>query len=436
MDRKCASSVQDIITSKPPFGSRKVPFLTEDADVWSQNAWDHVAPPLDQDATILASLARQRAAPVPDDDKHKYNFKPAKHWDNFYKANASNFFKNRKWLHLEFPELVAAAELSAGHRTVVEVGCGAGNAIFPLLAQNRNPELHIHAFDYSSHAVKLVQHNPLYTAPPCGTITASVWDLSSTAPPPDLALRSADILVLVFVLSALHPSEWPRAISNIAQILKPGGLVLMRDYGRHDLTQLRFKAGRLLDENFYIRGDNTRVYFFELDELALLFTGSPAPPTTRVKTQSYESSGADEEDGGGGGGGGGDSGGGDSDERADAPGVPTATTTSSSSSSSSIPDLSPSNPSAPPGSRALPVDRASGADQSTHAIHPYLRDSAALGLAHPLFTIEQLGVDRRLLVNRKRQLKMYRVWMQGKFRRAGTGGSPLVAEPLSDATPP
>jgi len=35
----------------------------------------------------------------------------------------------------------------------------------------------------------------------------------------------------------------------------------------------------------------------------------------------------------------------------------------------------------------------------------------------PPFTTIQLGVDRRLLVNRKRELKMYRVWMQGKFRR-------------------
>ena len=34
---------------------------------------------------------------------------------------------------------------------------GAGNAVFPLLSANQNPDLHLYAFDYSSHAVKLVQ---------------------------------------------------------------------------------------------------------------------------------------------------------------------------------------------------------------------------------------------------------------------------------------
>ncbi|KAF8902380.1 S-adenosyl-L-methionine-dependent methyltransferase [Gymnopilus junonius] len=397
--KKTTSSVHDVTEGKPAFGSR---FLTNEEDVWTQNAWDHVPPPEDQVETISKSLSKQRLNPVPLEEKQKLNEKPARHWDNFYKMNANNFFRNRKWLHNEFPELVSATKADAGSITITEVGCGAGNSVFPLLSANQNPDLSIRAYDYSSHAVKLVQNNPLYLSPPVGNIQAAVWDVTSSSDlPAETTPGTVDIVILVFVLSALHPDEWGRAINNIHQMLKPGGVVLLRDYGRYDLTQLRFKGGRMLDENFYIRGDKTRVYFFELDELSLLFTGSKVSDTRLEPTVSTTEVSHEEENG--------------EENRS-------GTVSLNAALDAEIPPHtpSPSSPSPSHASQSTPREETplpiSLPVNTSPIVHPNLLAPLSNCPPHPLFAAEQLGVDRRLIVNRKRQLKMYRVWMQAKFR--------------------
>ncbi|KAJ1534591.1 hypothetical protein HK096_003694, partial [Nowakowskiella sp. JEL0078] len=109
-------------------------------------------------------------------------------------------------------------------------------------------------------------------------------DLTTETLPKDVAPGSVDVCLCIFVLSALHPESWARAVSNLEKvreinfmkcnfILYPILMILFGylDYGRYDLAQLRFKGGRILDENLYVRGDGTRAYFFTQDEISKMF---------------------------------------------------------------------------------------------------------------------------------------------------------------------
>lgn len=249
------------------FGQR---YLNNEDDVWSHNAWDHVEWGEEQKLEAEKKIADQKLAPVNDFDKKQYMANPARYWDIFYRNNREKFFKDRKWLRVEFPILYEATKPEHGPVHILEVGCGAGNTLFPVLEANENPQLHITGVDFSPRAVEIVRQSPSYNSQ---YASATVWDLSSDTLPEGIIEHSVDIVVLIFVLSALSPDQWAQAVMNIRRILKPGGTVLFRDYGRFDLTQIRFKKGRLLDENFYIRGDGTRVYFFSEDEISDIFKG-------------------------------------------------------------------------------------------------------------------------------------------------------------------
>lgn len=123
------------------FGQR---YLTDENSVFDHNAWDHVEWGEEQVKQAEELIAKQYEQPVKDFDKQLFNSNPAKYWDIFYKNNKENFFKDRKWLQIEFPSLyeVSGAEYNKPV-TILEVGCGAGNTFYPILNQNANPQLKI-----------------------------------------------------------------------------------------------------------------------------------------------------------------------------------------------------------------------------------------------------------------------------------------------------
>lgn len=218
-----------------------------------------------------AKLEAQNTRLVSDFQAIKLEKEARKNWDLFYKRNTTKFFKDRHWSTREFQELLGETRISEGgphyERKLLEVGCGVGNLIFPLIEDKFN-DYFIYGLDFSPRAIEIVKQNPLYSeeymhAFACDITNHDVFDT--------LAPESLDLITLIFVLSAIHPDKYQNVVENIWKLLKPGGVLLFRDYGLHDMAQLRFKPGSKISEKFYVRQDGTRSYYFSTDETKEMF---------------------------------------------------------------------------------------------------------------------------------------------------------------------
>lgn len=276
---------------KPPLGDR---YLTDPSQAFSFNSWDNVVWDDQQEQQARENVDKNSTVTLTEAELLKYDEEADRYWDLFYDKHQNKFFKDRHWLFTEFPELApnvtnvervypdnASDKQSAlstsscnvpqepgQKRTIFEIGCGVGNTIIPILKYSTEQSLQVYGCDFSSNAINILRQHEDYDPKRCEVFvldaTADEWNVP-------FAENSIDVIVLIFVLSSVHPDKMQHVANQCFKYLKPGGIVVLRDYGRYDLAQLRFKPGKCLQENFYVRGDGTRVYFFTQDELRHLF---------------------------------------------------------------------------------------------------------------------------------------------------------------------
>ncbi|KAL0268676.1 UNVERIFIED_CONTAM: hypothetical protein PYX00_010520 [Menopon gallinae] len=244
-------------------------FLTEGESVFKHNAWDDFPWDDKQEAEAQKAVNANSKDKFSDCEREKYEKDAGKFWDDFYSKHQDKFFKDRHWLFVEFPELNVRNRTLENKINMLEIGCGVGNTIVPLLQSDLGQSMYIYGCDFSEKAISILREHPLYDESLCNAFVCDVTSDDWVVP---FEKNSLDIVTMIFVLSAITPEKHSHVIRKIKEYLKPGGLILYRDYARFDMAQLRFKNGRCISDNFYARGDGTRVYFFTQEEVKNLFT--------------------------------------------------------------------------------------------------------------------------------------------------------------------
>ena len=242
-------------------------------------------------------------------------------WDAFHSSHShGNFFKSRRYITKCFPCLLDHPSTSSSSpRIILEIGCGSGSSCLPiikgLLSESpeftESPPFALLACDSSPVAVettkRCVQEATKTTVPLAHCFNAFVADPSiysedtSTSllertkeayqqivPNDDRAVRNddrvggiADVILCVFVLSAVDPAHAKIFIRQVYESLLPGAYCCFRDYGMFDLPMMRFPptSYRLSEERdfddcpprLFVRGDGTLSRFFHCETVQKLF---------------------------------------------------------------------------------------------------------------------------------------------------------------------
>jgi len=287
-------------------------------------------------------------------------------WARFHYRHAGRFFHSRGYLHLAFPALGAALAAPGPPLRVLEVGCGNGSNVWPLLEGASPRDVHVVATDFVPSAVRTLALRQLPAAAsarrggdgattiaaaaatataPARTLTLALWDvvsgaapshvaewlartasdagaasvaagadvvaaaaahsvgsgsddsdeesaggIGSTAPPSprlsewvrewqtagerEVVAASFDFVICCFVLSALPPHLHAAGLANLRRLVKPGGHLLVRDYGVYDAAMLRAKADAVVTPRLHRRGDGTLAYYFELGQMREMLAGA------------------------------------------------------------------------------------------------------------------------------------------------------------------
>lgn len=205
-------------------------------------------------------------------------------WNAFYSSHRTGeVYKPRRFLYNEFKKYFNELIESSRYDTIMEVGCGHGSSIYPLMDVLPSSMRYI-ATDYSENAIHIFKSHKQYNE---SVIASYVWDICSEYNGCiDVKQQQPYVIVCVFCLSAVDPVHHVQCLSNMAMLLPTNGCLLFRDYGYLDLTMLRHK-NRIGDRLYRRDNDNTLAYYFTTDYIREIVSSAALVNVLTIEEISY-----------------------------------------------------------------------------------------------------------------------------------------------------